>query len=227
VGAKNLYAAGERLLKQLSAQNPELKKNLSQVSLAFPLLGINLDDVKGLTSLEHALVVTKGNPTPGAVAALEVADPVRAKATLDQLRKSVPPLLASNGKKIPPFTAVPLANGVSGWQSPIDPRAGVVYGVDGNLALIGTTPQAVKSVQQPGAKLSDDPAFEAATRQIPAKVDSIVWVNGEELLPSLQALGVLKDAPKELVPNLRPVKNLAAWSTGGDTPTFEAFLTIK
>lgn len=227
IGAKNLYAAGEGLVKQLSAQNPEVKKQLSQVSLAFPLLGINLDDIKGLTSLEHAIVVTKGSPTPGVVAALEVADPAKATATLDQLRKSVPPLLASSGKKIPPFTAVQLANGVSGWRSAIDPRAGVVYGVDGNLALIGTRPDAVKAVQQPSAKLSDDPAFEAATRQMPSKVDSFVWVNGEELLPNLEALGALNDAPKDAIANLRPVKNLAAWSTGGDTPTFEAFVTIR
>lgn len=227
IGVKNLYSAGEGLVKQLSAQNPEVKKGLSQASLVLPLLGINLDDIKGLTSLEHAIVVTKGGPTPGVVAALEVAEPAKAKATLDQLRTTAPALLGRSGRKIPPFKAVELANGVSGWQSAIDPRAGVVYGVDGKLALIGTRPDAVKSVQAPSAKLSNDPAFEAATRQMPSKVDSFVWVNNEELLPSLEALGTLKDAPKDVVPNLRPVKNLAAWSTGGQTPTFEAFVTIK
>jgi hypothetical protein len=227
VGVKNLYSAGEKLIAQLGGQNPEVKKGLSQASLALPLLGINLDDIKGLTSLEHAIVVTKGAPTPGVVAALEVAEPAKAKATLDQLRKTAPALLGASGQKIPPFTAVELANGVSGWQSPIDPRAGVVYGVDGNLALIGTRPEAIKAVQAPASKLRDDAAFQAATRQMPSKVDSVLWVNGEELLPSLEALGVLKDAPKEALPNLRPLKNIAAWSTGGDTPTFEAFLTIK
>ena len=227
IGVKNLYSAGEKLVAQLGSQNPEIKTSLSKASLALPLLGINLDDIKGLTSLEHAIVVTKGTPTPGVVAALQVAEPAKAKATLDQLRKSAPPLLAASGKKIPPFTAVQLANGVSGWQSAIDPRAGVVYGVDGNLALIGTRPEAIKAVQEPASKLSDDPAFQAATRQMPSKVDSFVWVNGEELLPNLEALGVLKNAPKDTVPNLRPIKNLAAWSTGGDAPTFEAFVTIK
>ena len=227
IGVKNLYSAGEKLVTQLGAQNPEVKKRLSQASLALPLLGINLADIKGLTSLEHAIVVTKGAPTPGVVAALEVAEPAKAKATLDQLRRTAPALLATSGKEIPPFTAVPLANGVSGWESAIDPRAGVVYGVDGNLALIGTRPEAIKAVQRPASKLSDDPAFAAATRQMPSKVDSFVWINGEELLPNLEALGVLKNAPKDAVPNLRPIRNLAAWSTGGDTPTFEAFLTIK
>jgi hypothetical protein len=62
---------------------------------------------------------------------------------------------------------------------------------------------------------------------MPSKVDSLLWLNGEELLTALDAGGVLKDAPAGVIANLRPLKNLAAWSTGGDKPTFEAFLTIK
>ena len=227
VGFRNAYSLGAQLIKQIGGQDPQVKQALSQASLALPLLGINLDDVKGLTSLEHALVVTKGTKTPGAVLALEVADPAKAGATLDTLSKTAPALLAKMGTKIPAFTKVALANGVSGWQSAITPRAGVVYGVDGNLALIGTLPEAVRQVQAPVSKLTDDPAYQAATRQMPSKVDGLLWLNGEELLTTLDGLGVLKNAPDNVIANVRPLKNLAAWSTGGDKPTFEAFLTIK
>lgn len=227
VGFRNAYSLGAQAIKQIGGQDPQVKKALSQASLVLPLLGINLDDVKGLTSLEHALVVTKGATVPGAVLALEVADPAKAGATLDTLSKTAPALIEKSGTKIPAFVKVALANGVSGWQSAITPQAGVVYGVDGNLALIGTLPEAVKQVQAPVSKLTDDPAYQAATRQMPSKVDGLLWINGEELLTTLDGLGVLKRAPKDVIANVRPLKNIAAWSTGGDKPTFEAFLTIK
>lgn len=227
VGLKNAYSLGEQVVAQLGGQDPEVKKALAQASLALPLLGVTLDDIKGLTSGEHAVIVTKGAKYPSVVVALEVADSAKAGATLDALRKSAPALIERTGTKVPAFTRVELANGVSGWQSAITPEAGVVYGVDGNLALIGTRSHAVKQVQEPVSKLTDDPAYQAATRQMPSKVDSLLWLNGEELLTALDAGGVLKDAPAGVIANLRPLKNLAAWSTGGDKPTFEAFLTIK
>lgn len=226
-GFRNAYSLGEQAIKQAGGQDPEVKQGLAQAALVFPLLGINLDDLKGLTSLEHAFVVTKQPGTVGVVAALEVADPAKAGATLDTLRKTVPSLLEKSGTTIPEFTSVELANGVSGWQSAISPKAGVAYGVDGNLALIGTSPEAIKQVQTPVSKLTDNPAYQAATRQMPSKVDSLLWLNGEELLTTLDGLGALKDAPADVIANLRPLKNVAAWSTGGEKPTFEAFLTIK
>lgn len=224
---RNVYGQAEKALAQL-AGDPQLAQGLNQAKAALPLLGISLDDVKNLTGGQHAFVVTKGAPTPAVVAALEVEDPARATATLDKLRTTVPPLLSSFADtKIPPFTAVDLANGVKGWESPISPKAGAVYGVDGNTAYVGTAADAIRKVQAPAATLSDDPAFQAATRQMPAKVSGLLWVNGEGLLTTLDALGALKDAPKGTIANVRPLKNLAAWSTGGEKPTFEAFLTIK
>lgn len=226
-GLRNAYGMVEKGITQLRTQNPEVKEALSQASLALPLLGVNLDDVKSLTSLEYAFVVTKGTPTPAVVAALEVTDPAKAGATLDTLRKTAPSLAEKAGKKIPPFRQVQLANGITGWESAISSDAGAVYGIDGNLALIGTQVDGVKQVQAPASPLSEDPAYQAATRQMPSKVDQVIWVNGESLISTLDALGALKDVPADVLANLRPLKNLAAWSTGGDKPAFELFLTIE
>ena len=228
VGLRNGFGAADQAIRRLSGRDPQLKESLAKAALALPLLGVNLDDIKALTSLEHALVVTKGAPTPGVVAALEVADPARAKATLNTLRTAAPKVLKTTGRSIPPFKPVRLANGVSGWQSQISAKAGVVFGIDGKLALIGTLPGAVKQVQAPASTLADDPGYQAATREMPPKVGGVVWINGEQLYRALDALGALKGAPKDAVANLRPLKSLAAWSavTGGK-PTFEAFLTIK
>ena len=228
LGLHDLFGMGAEAIKQIGAQDPEVKSALGQAGLILPLLGVNLDDIKGLTSLEHALVVTKGAKVPGVVLALEVADGAKAGAVLDTLSKTAPSLLEKSGaSKIPPFTKVALANGVSGWQSAISPEAGVVYGVDKNLALIGTLPEAVKQVQAPTSRLTDDPAYQAATRQMPDTVSGLLWLNGEELLTTLDALGALKNAPADAIANIRPLKNIAAWSTGGAKPTFELFLTIK
>ncbi len=226
-GLSNLYGMVERGIAQLQGTNPEIKRALSQASLALPLLGVNLDDLKNLASGEHAIAVLAGQKSPAVVAALDTGDAARTSATLETLRKSLPALAGSAGQKIPPFTRVPLENGVTGWRSAVSPEADVVYGVDGKLALIGTAAGALKRIQKPGDSLADDPDFQAATRQMPSKVGSVLWLDMEPLVAALERLGALKDAPAELLPNLRPVKNAAAWTTGGDKPAFEAFITIK
>jgi hypothetical protein len=229
VGFRNAFGIVDQAMQQLaSGKDAQSGKDLAQAELALPLLGVTKDDLKALTSGEHAVVVTKGATEPGVVAALEVADPKRATATLDALRTNGPTLLKKAGKPIPPFTAVPLGNGVTGWRSQVTPTTGVVFGVDGNLALIGTQVAAVRQVQSPTSTLADDPGFQAATREMPSKVGGIAWINGEELRRALDNLGALKGAPKDTVANLRPVQSIAAWtSTTGDKPTFEAFITIK
>ncbi len=62
---------------------------------------------------------------------------------------------------------------------------------------------------------------------MPSTVGSVMWLDTETLLAALERFGALEDAPDELLPNLRPVKNAAAWSTGGDKPAFEVFITIR
>jgi hypothetical protein len=229
VGFRNAFGIADQAMKQLaSGKDAQSGKDLAQAELALPLLGVTKDDLKALTSGEHAVVVTKGASQPGVVAALEVADPKRATATLDALRANGPTLLKKAGKPIPPFTAVPLGNGVTGWRSQVSPKTGLVFGVDGNLALIGTQVAAVRQVQSPTSTLADDPAYQAATREMPSKVGGVAWINGEELRRALDNVGALKDAPKDTVANLRPIQSIAAWtSTTGDKPTFEAFITIK
>jgi hypothetical protein len=226
VGLKNAYRVGEQAIAQASG-DPEIKKGLDQIAVALPLLGIDTEKIKALTSGEHAFVVTSGTKVPGVVAALEVEDGATAAATLDTVRGRLPSLLGAGGAEIPAFAPVELANGVTGWRSAIDPKAGIVYGVDGDIAYIGTLAAAVREVQAPGATLADSEAFTAATRQMPNKVDSVVWIDGARLVDALDALGALTDAPAEARANLAPLASLAAWSTGGDTPTFEAFLTVR
>ena len=66
---------------------------------------------------------------------------------------------------IPKWQPVPLAGGVQGWRLPLSPEAGVVYGVDGDLAIVGTSVPAVTSVQRPVAPLSESAAFQAGHRR--------------------------------------------------------------
>lgn len=192
------------------------------------LLGVSIEDLSALAEQEHAVVVTDG-ATPGAALALEVEDGARAQATLDRLRTGIPALLRtfSPDTQIPEWSRVPLAGGVQGWRLPLSPEAGVVYGVDGNLAILGTSVPAVTAVQRPVAPLSGSAAYQAGTAGIPDEVTSVLWLNLEDGVAALRNAGALDEAPPEVLANLRPLKSVAAWTTAGETPGFEIFVRIR
>ena len=212
-----------------AAQSSDTTAQLDALSGQLPaLLGVSVDDLAALTSGEHAIVATSGSPTPGAALLLKVADGAKATATLDALRVGVPRLVQtfSPSTTLPAWKRVPLAGGVTGWQLPLSPEAGVVYGVDGDLAIIGTSVPAVTAVQRPVSPLSSSADFTAATSGMPDAVTSVLWLNIGEAVEAADKLGVLSDLPAESVANLRPLKSVTAWTTGGETPTFEVFLKI-
>ena len=55
----------------------------------------------------------------------------------------------------------------------------MVYGVDGDLAIIGTSVPAVTAVQRPTSPLSASADFQAGTSGMPDEVTSVMWVNVE------------------------------------------------
>lgn len=230
LGFSDLSGTLTRFFAQVQGTlNEEQRQQLETFEAQLPqLLGVTLDDLSALAEQEHALVVTAGTPTPGAALALEVEDPARAQATLDKLRTGIPALLRtfSPDTEVPSWTRVPLADGVQGWRLPLSPEAGVVYGVDGDLAIIGTSVRAVTAVQRPVAPLSGSAAFQQGTAGMPEQVTSLLWLNGEQVVDALQKAGAFRDAPPKTLANLRPLKSLAAWSTAGETPTFEVFVRI-
>lgn len=211
--------AAEQLQQQLEFFSAQLEGQL----------GVTVDDLRALTSGEHAVVVAPGvGDIPGVALALTQEDGARAQATLDRLRTALPMLIQMMDPTaaIPDFTQVELENGVQGWQLPLAPEFGVVYGVDGDLAIIGSTDDVVRSVQAPGDALADAPAFQAGTEGLPDSPTGVLWINIEQTLAALEQAGALDDADAEVLPNLRPLKSLAAWSEGGETPTFTTFLRI-
>jgi hypothetical protein len=131
------------------------------------------------------------------------------------------------GKGIPAFHKVELANGVSGWESNVSKEAGIVYGVDGNLALIGTSADGVRQVQRATPSLADSADFQAATRQMPSKVTAVAWINIDRLVAALRENGQLAKTDPKVIANLAPLKSIAAWGTGGADPGFQLFATIK
>ena len=229
VGFSNLSGALTQVFQQVQGSlGDEEKRQLEGLSDQLPqLLGVSLDDLSALAEKEHALVVTPG-ATPGAALALQVDDGAKAQATLDKLRVGIPALVKTfqPDATIPKWQPVPLAGGVQGWRLPLSPKAGVVYGVDGDLAIVGTSVRAVTSVQRPVASLSESAAFQEGTAGMPDQVTSVFWLNLQEGLGTLRKAGALKDATPATLANLRPLKSLAAWTTAGDVPGFEVFVRI-
>jgi hypothetical protein len=230
VGFDNLAGTVAKAVGQIEATNPDVKRQLDQVlGQLQPLLGASLDDLKALASGEQALVVTRSGKRADVSVVLQTADHDRTQATLDAIRTHLPALLSlvAPGASAPAATPVSLANGVTGWKVPLSPTEQVVYGVDGKLALIGTGVDGLKSLQTPMSPLSERVDYRAATRDVPAQVTSLAWVDVPAALDLAEASGAERPADRELVANLRHVKSLVAWSTPGSPPTFEVFLTIR
>jgi hypothetical protein len=232
LGFDDLSGSVQKIVQQVRAsQSEDARKQLDSLETQLPaLLGVPLDDLSALASGEQAVVVTPstGAKEPGAVLAMQVADGARATSTLDRLRGNLPRIVQMLGDKkpLPAWQKVPLAGGVTGWRLPLSPKADAVYGVDGKLALVGTSVRAVTAVQRPTAPLSDSAAFKAATSGMPDQVTSLAWINIQQVVDSARRLGGLKDAPAGTLANLQPLKSVAAWTTGGSQPTFEMLLTI-
>ena len=161
------------------------------------LLGVSLDDLTALGSGEHALVVTDGQPNPGAALALKVEDGARAKTTLDTAAARLPALMqdlqpatrapavepGSAGRRRPGVAAPALARGrrgVRGRRRPGDHRH-----------------QRRRRSRRSSARprpLSASADFQAATDGMPDTVTSVVWVNLQQGIGALQRFGALKDA---------------------------------
>jgi hypothetical protein len=234
LGFSNLSGTIGQVLEQVQGSlSDEERRQLEGFSAQLPqLLGVSLEELSALAEQEHALVVTPGatpRATPGAALALEVEDGAQAQATLDKLRTGIPALVRtfSPDTRIPQWTRVPLAGGAEGWRLPLSPEAGVVYGVDGDLAVIGTSVRAVTSVQRPVAPLSGSAAYQAGTAGMPEQVTSVLWVNLQDGLAALDNAGAFDDDDAKTLANLRPLKSIAAWTTAGEMPTFEVFLRIS
>ncbi len=230
-GFKNLQAQVGQSLKQYAASgaNPQV---MDQANMAAgqmqSMLGITLDDLKALSKNEHALVVVPGVPYPQVALALQVDDGARATKTLDSLRTASPGLLQQANLPNPSaqWAQVPLEGGVTGWDLPISPTGHVTYGVDGNLAMIGSSPTILKAVQRPTQPLAESDGYKKALAGMPDDVTSVVWINVGEAVRLGEAAGAFKNDP-EAVANLRRIASISGWSTGGKEQTFEMFFRLN
>lgn len=217
------------LTQAQASQGEEMRKQFDALSGQLPqLLGVSLDDLAALGSGEQSVVVTSGAKDVGVALSSQVADGAQATKTLDALRAGLPSLLGalSPGTPAPAATQVPLAAGVTGWRIPIGDDQKVVYGVDGNLVIVGSSVPAVVAVQRPTTPLSSSVAFEAGTNGMPGEVTSVVWVNVTEALAAAAKAGALEGADAQDLAQLRPIKSVSGWTIGGDTPTFEVYVRI-
>ena len=217
------------LTQARAAQSADARKQFDALGAQLPqLLGVPLEDLSALGAGEQSVVVTSGVKDVGVALSSEVADGAKATQTLDALRGGLPALLGtfSQGTQAPTPTKVPLAAGVTGWRIPVGDGQSVVYGVDGDLVVVGNSVPAVVAVQRPTTPLSSSADFEAGTSGMPSEVSSLVWVNVDQAIAAARKAGALEGADAKDLAQLRPVKSVSAWTTAGDTPTFEVFVRV-
>lgn len=213
--------------------DPEMSKQISEFARMVPqLLGVTVDQLAALGTGQQAFVAlpAAGQQLPGLAILLKVDDGAAAQATLDGIRGATPQLMQMLGSagdpSAPKWAAVTLPGGTKGWQLKLDDDLGVVYAVDGDLAVIANTPAAASAVLSPASPLADAAAFTEGTAGMPDSVTSVGWLNVEQIVAALKSAGAFEDAPPEALANLRPLRSAAHWDTGGDEPTFEAFIRI-
>lgn len=215
--------------------DPEAIEQIDSFAQALPqLLGITVDQLAALGEGNQALVAVPGaTPAqmPGIAILSRVEDGAEASSTLESIRRATPTLLGMLGGSDPGqapnlWAPVPLPGGVQGWQLPVGEGFSIVYAVDGDLVVIGSSRQAVTAVLDPASNLGASPAYTAATSGMPDTVTSVAWLDIRGIVQAAAAAGALDDAPPETRANLRPLRNVAYWDAGGDEPAFEAFITI-
>ncbi len=230
VGFSDVSKTVTTALQQAQAsQSGDARKQFEAISGQLPaLLGVTVDQLAALGAGEQSVVVTSGAKTPGVALASKVENGAEATKTLDAVRTALPALvgMVSSGTPAPVAKQVPLAAGVNGWSIPINKDQSVVYGVDGDLVVVGSSVPAVTAVQRPTSPLSGSADFQAGTSGIPGEVASLVWVNVDEALTAAQKSGALTGMDAKDLAQLRPVKSITGWTTAGDTPTFEVYVRI-
>lgn len=208
----------------------ETKKQIDALTGQLPLLlGVNTGDLRNLTGGEHAVVVSGSGAMPGAALALKVADGPQATKSLTALSRTIPALAGQfGGEKLKVGTATAVtAGGAKGQRIAVGERT-VAWGVRGDLAVIGNGVPAIGQVLAPRAaadSLAGSPAFVAATKGMPDQVTGLAYVNMRKANTVLAANGAFagKDGAK-MRAQLRPIRDITAWSTGGETPTVEVFV---
>ena len=179
LGFNRLADTVEQALKSAeSSSSADTKKQIDTVLAQAPLLlGVDGADLKNLTGGEHAVVVTDGEAMPGVSLALKTGNGAQATSTLTSLSKAIPVLMSTFGGakgSAKGSVAVDL-NGVKGQKLSIGKSGNVVWGVKGDLAVIGNSAAGAGSVLAPkaGATLADSKAFQDATQGMPDQVTGL------------------------------------------------------
>jgi len=221
---------GEAVTAASGSGSDEVKKQIDALTGQLPLLlGVNTGDLRNLTGGEHAVVVSGSGAMPGAALALKVADGAQATKSLTALSRTIPALTGQFGggkMKVGKATAV-TAGGAKGQRIAVGDSA-VAWGVRGDLAVIGNGVPAIAAVLAPRSaadSLAGSPAFTAATQGMPEQVTGLAYVNMRRATAALAASGAFdgKDGAR-MRAQLRPIRDITAWSTGGETPTVEVFV---
>lgn len=216
----------------LAEADPEVAEQARAFAASIPqMLGVTIDQLIALGSGQQALAVLPGaGEMPGIAILSKVDDGAQAQTTINAIRDAVPQLLSMFGgsqANAPAWKSVSLPGGVTGSHLVLDDELGVVLAVSGDLVVVASSPAAAAAVLKPDTSLADAPDFSAGTAGMPDSVEGLSWINITEGVAQAGRAGAFEDAPAETLANLRPLRSAAGWVSGGDEPTFEAFIRIS
>lgn len=209
-------------LERRLRDNPDVAGQLGTFEQA---LGASLNELLALFDGEGVLYVREASPIPEVTVLIEQADPAKAVGTLDAVAARAGILLGTQ----PTSTTI---GSIAVKQLAVSDDVTISWaGFDGKL-VVTNVQSGIEDVSQDGAKLGDDPAFEAASEaaQLPTETAGLLYVNLEDSIEvALRFAGLAdEEVPPEVNANARALESLLVFaSADGDETHFAGFLGIE
>jgi Protein of unknown function (DUF3352) len=166
-------------------------------------VALDLDrDVLGRLRGEYAASLAPGPAAPVITLAARTSDPAGMREVLARLQDPLARALAGSVGGTPAFTARRIA-GADAFTLPVSGGFAPTYSVAGDTVIASTSPSGLEAFRSRGPRLRSARAFRAAVPRLPARVESLGFVDVRQLLVLGEQTGLTAEV-------LRPVSAAAA-----------------
>lgn len=232
---KGLAGAAPRVLAAAAGMGigARIAPLLSRLGAALASEGVDVPKVLSIFSGETAVGLTapaRGGSGPALVIVTRTRHPAATRQLLTQVESALAQLFPppSNGPGQAAELSDVTVDGVSVHQLSLGPGVALDYAVFRGLVVLSTSLRGVAGVVAHARALPESPGYQAALRDRPDPVTSLLFVNFSQLLSLGEPAGLTQGAlPAALRPDLQKIRAVGLASTGGESDTTaELFLQI-
>ncbi|HEY5317258.1 MAG TPA: DUF3352 domain-containing protein [Solirubrobacteraceae bacterium] len=213
----------------IGAQIPKL---LEKLGVALTAEGVNVEqNIVSLFERESAVVISSNGGKPVVTVVARTAHPGVTRTAFAELEEPLERLFAPAGAdagRAPVFNQVTVG-GVAAHQLVLVPGLQFDYAVFGDKLVLSTSLEGIAAVARHAKVILDQPAYQLALGDRPARVTSLLFLDLNQLLSLDEQTGLISGARfLALKPDLERVHAIGLDSTSGEAEsTAELFLQIS